>query len=281
MKQISLLLSCILLLIAGCTNKNNEPKATITNAIFFKETPTISAHRAGKGLPYYPENCLETMQYLYGKGIKSFEIDIFASSDGHLLLLHDDHLGRTCTGSGKASKKTRNQLEKETLIDDFGNRTSFHIPTLQSVLKWAKDKEDLTLMIDFKKGISYEKTIQLIRQEQAQNKVVLISYTNDQAQKLHSIAPDMLLSVSARNEEELQRVLALQIPNEKLVAFTGTMLSDKKLYQQLSELRIPAILGTLGNLDKRAEARGNHLYNEWAKLGIQIFSTDRPLAPTF
>ena len=71
------------------------------------------------------------------------------------------------------------------------------------------------------------------------------------------------------------------IDKDKLVAFTGVHLADDSLYKKLNELRIPSILGTLGNLDKRAEARGDHLYKEWAQKGIQIFSTDRPFAPKF
>ena len=136
-------------------------------------------------------------------------------------------------------------------------------------------------MLDFKKGISYQKVADLVRAEGMQGQVVLISYNVAQAQALHKVAPEMLISVTIRNEEELERILQTGIPKNKLLAFTGVHLASDAIYQQLNELKIPAILGTLGNLDKRAEAKGNHLYNEWAKKGIQIFSTDRPLAPSF
>jgi len=36
-------------------------------------------------------------------------------------------------------------------------------------------------------------------------------------------------------------------------------------------------LGTLGNLDKKAVARGDQHYRRWERRGIDIFSTDRPL----
>ena len=36
------------------------------------------------------------------------------------------------------------------------------------------------------------------------------------------------------------------------------------------------MLGTLGNLDKQAEAKGDSLYIKWQKLGIDVFATDRP-----
>ena len=63
-----------------------------------------------------------------------------------------------------------------------------------------------------------------------------------------------------------------------MIAFTGTRLSDVSLYESLHNNDIVAMLGTLGNLDGRAEARGDYLYTEWKKLGIDIFATDRPFA---
>ena len=266
--------------IIGCknTSKNTQIKTSnqITNKVYFANKPIISAHRAGKGIKGYPENCLETIQFLSKRGIHSFEIDIFESSDGVLLLMHDDKLGRTATGEGTASKLPKEKLLTSFLIDDFGNVTPYRIPLLKDVLAWSK-KNNVHLMLDFKKGISYEKVVALVRAEKMENQVVLISYNVAQAEELHKIAPEMLLSVSARNDDELTRILQTNIPVEKMVAFTGTRLSDESLYKRLESLHIPAILGTLGNLDKRAETRGNHLYREWAALGIQIFSTDRPL----
>ena len=136
-------------------------------------------------------------------------------------------------------------------------------------------------MLDFKKGISYQKVVDLVRAEAMEAQVVLISYNTEQAKALYKVAPEMLLSVSVRNNDELERILQTGIPKEKLVAFTGIKVAPDALYQRLNELKIPAILGTLGNLDKRAAAKGDHLYKEWAQKGIQIFSTDRPLSLSF
>ena len=282
MKKILLFLLLSFIGVA-CKNASSgqiTPQAEITNISYYSQKPIISAHRAGKGIAGYPENCLQTIQYLSKKGIHSFEIDIFESADGELFLMHDDQLGRTATGKGIVSSLKRDELLQERLIDDFGSVTEFKIPTLKEVLSWSK-QHHAYLMLDFKKGISYQKVADLVRAEGMQGQVVLISYNVAQAQALHKVAPEMLISVTIRNEEELERILQTGIPKNKLLAFTGVHLASDAIYQQLNELKIPAILGTLGNLDKRAEAKGNHLYNEWAKKGIQIFSTDRSLAPSF
>lgn len=251
----------------------------ISNQIFFTEKATISAHRAGKNIRNYPENCLETMEFLKSKGISNFEIDIFQSADGQIMLMHDERLGRTATGSGVVESLTSTKLRESFLIDDFKQVTDFKIPFFKDVLTWAK-QNNAFLMIDFKKGISYEKIVQMIRESQMQGQVALISYSVAQAQALHKAAPEMLISVMVRNEKELDKILGTQIPRSKMIAFTGTVLSSAAHFKRLNSLKIPAILGTLGNLDRQAasqEQRGTNLYKQWESLGIQIFSTNRPL----
>lgn len=276
---ITLSLLCLAMACKSPSTGQIIPQEEITNQMYCTSKPIVSAHRGGGGeqLKGYPENCLESIQYLSKKGIHSFEIDIFESADGDLLLMHDDKLGRTATGQGVVSALTTAQLRTEKLKDEFGNVTAFQIPFLKDVLSWCKTHKGY-LMLDFKKGISYQKVVDLVREEKMEAQVVLISYNTAQAEALHKVAPEILLSVSARNEDELNRILQTGIPKQKLLAFTGIRLAPDQLYERLNQLKIPAILGTLGNLDKRAATKGDHLYTEWAKKGIQVFSTDRPLA---
>ena len=67
-------LSFIGLLFCAIACKNTSAPATgqiiaqqeITNQIYFAAKPIVSAHRGGggEGLKGYPENCLESIQYL-------------------------------------------------------------------------------------------------------------------------------------------------------------------------------------------------------------------------
>ncbi len=284
-KTISIL--SVLLLFLACKNapdyvKEKKQNSTLSNvepaSKFFHSLPQaiVSAHRGGSGIPNYPENCLETMDFLYKKGIQVFEIDVFQTSDNKLFLLHDDFLDRTTTGTGKTTLKTAGDLKDLYLVDDFNNTTKFRIPSFEKVLQWGR-KNSVYFMIDFKKNVSFKETIDLIRQNEMEDQVVLICYNMGQARKLYNLAPDMLLSVSARNMEELGWLLDSQIPTDNVVAFTGTKLSAPVLYKELGNLQIPAILGTLGNLDRKAQAKGDKLYKEWEKQGIKIFATDRAL----
>ena len=70
-------------------------------------------------------------------------------------------------------------------------------------------------MLDFKKGISYQKVVDLVRAEGMEAQVVLISYNTEQAKALYKVAPEMLLSVSVRNNDELERILQNGYPQRK------------------------------------------------------------------
>ena len=99
-----------------------------------------------------------------------------------------------------------------------------------------------------------------------------------QAIAAYKAAPNLLLSVSARNDEELDWLLHSKIPTENMIAFTGIQLSSETFYKKLHDLGITCMLGTLGNLDNQAQAKGGHLYQKWVDLGVDVIATDRPFA---
>lgn len=237
--------------------------------------PKISVHRGGKGIKHYPENCLETLQYVSDSISAIFEIDIAQTKDGKLILMHDNSIDRTTNGSGSVKNLTYNELRKYDLIDDFGNQTNFKVPLFSEVLKWSREN-NVILTIDIKRSVSQKDVIDAIETANAKDISIIITYDVEQAQSAYKLAPDVLLSVSARNHEELDRLLKSEIPTENMLAFTGTRLSNKSLYQRLHNEDIVCILGTLGNLDNQAKARGDELYLQWKKLGVDILATDRP-----
>jgi glycerophosphoryl diester phosphodiesterase len=237
--------------------------------------PNISVHRGGKGLENYPENCLETLEYVNDSITAIYEIDVAQTRDGQLVLLHDNSIDRTTTGTGLVKDFTYEELRGFSLVDDFGNETSFKIPLFSSVLEWSK-ANNVILTIDIKRSVSQAIVVEAIRDAKAEDISVIITYDVEQAEMAYKRAPDLLLSVSARNNDEYNRLLEAKIPTENMLAFTGTRLSDSALFQRLHNDDIVCMLGTLGNLDKQAAAKGNDLYKKWKDLGVDVFATDRP-----
>ncbi|MDD3716692.1 MAG: glycerophosphodiester phosphodiesterase family protein [Candidatus Marinimicrobia bacterium] len=236
--------------------------------------PVISAHRGGP-CPGFPENCIETFENLLLQIPATLEVDIAMTADSVLILMHDNTLDRTSTGSGRISETEYRELQDLFLEDNAGQLTEYRIPTLEASLLWARGKTVLNL--DVKRGVPFEKVVEHIHRTQSEASVTVIVYNIEDAVRVHRLDPGLMLSVSIRNEEELQRVKDAGIPMNRVTAFTGTQLHSKKLYRLLHEEKVFVNLGTLGNLDKKAEARGDRWYRRWERMGVDIFSSDRPL----
>ena len=279
MNKFKFLGLCLFLAIVSCKTNDNLSVSDSKLIEVFKASksnyPTISVHRGGKGLIYYPENCLETITYINDSIRGIYEVDVAQTMDNQLVLMHDNTLERTTTGYGKVSSLTYNELKNFNLVDDYGNLTSFKVPLFSEVLKWC-NANNVILTVDIKRSVSQEVVVNAIRDAKAEDISIVITYDLKQAVALYELAPDLLISVSARNNEEFDRLLASKIPTKNMLAFTGTRLSDGSLFERLHAEDIICMLGTLGNLDKQAEARGDELYNKWKKLGVDIFATDRP-----
>lgn len=267
----------------GC-KQTSKPHITqqVSNQTLFdfnyqhKTKNYVSAHRGGSGIKNFPENCVETFDYLYRKGIQIFEIDVALTKDQQMVLMHDNSLQRTSTGRQDVNQVNLSQIKEYFLRDDFGQTTHYKIPTLTEALKWGKGKS-IYFMIDIKKDVPYKELITEIKNQGMEKQVVLVTYSVKQAKKLHHLAPEMYLSVTMRNEREFNEMINSDIATDRMLAFTGTKRSPKTLLDKIHQKNIMVIFGTLGNIDKSAKARGNNIYQELEADGVDIFATDRAL----
>src|SRR5690606_24592536 len=110
--------------------------------------------------------------------------------------------------------------------------------------------------LDVKKGVPYELVIAAIRKKKAESFSVLITYSATQALKVHKLAPDLMILASIKKPEDLTRLTDLGVPDNRLIAFVGVSEVQPETYQFLHEHGILCILGTIGNLDNQAKAKG-------------------------
>lgn len=236
--------------------------------------PLVSAHRGGP-YPGFPENAIETFAHVLEFTPAIIELDVAMTKDGVLVLMHDDDLDRTTTGTGKVEDVTYEYIQTLFLKDNEGNETAFKAPTLEEALLWSKGKALLT--VDIKRSVPYEKIIDLVRETDSEAHAALITYSFPAAKKLNSLAPELMLSVTIRNEEEIKRLEETGIPWTRVIAFTGVAERTQSFNNQLHQKGVFTILGVLGNLDQRAEARGDQIYTSFVQHGADILATDRPI----
>jgi len=237
----------------------------------------ISHHRGGPMLGY-PENAIETMDNAlkYGPGL--MEVDVAQLADGTLILMHDKTTNRTTTGEGIVGNLGWNDVKDLYLKDENGTVTTFKIPRLEDVLLWAKGRTLLTL--DIKSGTDFRAVSRLVKSAEAEDYTIAIAYTVAQAQKIHSMAPYMPITVTMRNDEEIQAVEASGIPKHLIVAWTGTRVLPTAHYDVLHGKGWRVIMGTLGRgrqaIDKQIAANDNDArYLDIYRRGVDIIATDR------
>lgn len=130
----------------------------------------IYGHRGAKGVAM--ENSLAGFQLAASQGIDRFELDVRLSSDGQLMVVHDEKLMRLANSQLKVSKSTAQTLGNTQLVG-----TQQGIPTLEQVVAacphvvhWQFEIKTLTTHPGFLQPMA-----QLIEHFQLQDKVVITS----------------------------------------------------------------------------------------------------------
>ena len=239
----------------------------------------IASHRAGPALGF-PENALQTLDYGFSKGIRVFEIDIATSRDGVLFLMHDRSLGRTTTGNGAVADTDWSVISRLDLVDNDGRRTGFKPPKLSDTLEWAV-KAGAILELDKKETTGWRSVISAVRAAGAENNVLLITYSDRDAGIVQELAPEMMLTASARGSRDLGKLEALGVNTDMVVAWTGTRSPDKGAWDRNAREGVESAFGTLGRKSERLDteywADGDPSeYRDMIRDGLVMLATDEP-----
>ncbi len=245
------------------------------------ELPLLSAHRGG-AVAGYPENCLETFEHTISHTFSMLEIDLRTTRDGILVLLHDETLDRTTTGTGPVSNLTLLQLQQLRLKDNEGNVTEFQIPTLDSAIQWARDK---TILILDKKQVSVQQCVEKIREHYAQSYVMVMASNQQDINTCYELDPSIMMEAMLGNDERVRDFRSSGVPWSQIVAFVGhEPPANKELLSQLHAEGVSCMAGTSRNLDrdlqKQADADLDEFrsqYRERLSFGIDLIETDLPV----
>lgn len=95
-------------------------------------SPAVIAHRGASA--HAPENTLAAFRLAMELNTDGIELDVHLSADDHLVVIHDDELDRTTSGTGKVGELTLEEIRSV----DAGNGEK--VPTLDEVLTLIQDK---------------------------------------------------------------------------------------------------------------------------------------------
>ena len=104
----------------------------------------ICAHRAntyyGKKIGGIPENSVEAIKKAAEIGVEMVEIDVRTTSDGALVISHNETIDGVTDGTGAVAEITLAMLKRFYLKNDDGDITSSRIPTLEEALLAGRGK---------------------------------------------------------------------------------------------------------------------------------------------
>ena len=148
----------------------------------------IIAHRGASSIT--PENTISAFSKAINFGVQCIEVDIRLSKDDSVMVIHDETLDRTTSGSGKVNDLTYKNLKNLSAgyTSQFGAEF-YHekIPSLFEVLQLATGK--VNVCIDLK-NIPENKVIEIICKLNMVQDVFLMSYNVDKLRRIRTNFPE-------------------------------------------------------------------------------------------
>ncbi len=242
------------------------------------------------------ENSLEGLERCIELGIDMVEVDVRRTADGVLVLMHDETIDRTTTGTGSVNSITFAELRELYLRESDGvlsnGITTYRVPTLKELLRSAKDR--ILVNLDVKDPVQ-EQVLDLIEDLGVGDQALLKSYSRPNEEELssrdfYSRAHFMPIVVECPNRygpnctDDLGELVPLYRPYRpiayELVNSTDEFLHESAIVVESEGLRL--WVNTLGPRFAAGRSDDKSLIDpdaNWGYVidaGVNMIQTDRP-----
>lgn len=171
--------------------------------------PRVCAHR---GFPAVaPENSMPSLGAAVAMGADEIEFDLWPTSDGEIVSIHDKKLERVSDGEGKVYEHTLTELRKL----DFGAKFNEHfrglrIPLFEEILQKFAGRVIMnihvkTLSDEYDTG-AMKKIVGLVRQYDCEKYVYFMISHDGVIRKFRDYAPDIPVCVGHRSDRPYEIV---------------------------------------------------------------------------
>ncbi len=148
------------------------------------------AHRGASS--YAPENTLAAFDLALTMGARHLELDVELTSDGHVVVIHDDTLDRTTDGSGPVTARTLAELRRLDAGRWFGpSFAGERIPTYEQVLERYRGRAHLHTEIKGRAPELSRRTVELIRRLGMTDDVTITSFQRARLEEVRAVAPEL------------------------------------------------------------------------------------------
>lgn len=150
----------------------------------------VIAHRGASS--YAPENTLAAFDLALHLGCRHLELDVDVTSDGHIVVMHDETVDRTTNGTGPVGSHTLAELRALDAGAWFG--TPFigeRIPTFAEVLERYQGRVHMHTELKGRAEPLAQRTVDLIRQYDMVDHVTVTSFQYLRLAETWAYAPEL------------------------------------------------------------------------------------------
>jgi len=180
----------------------------IKRGFFSGPEPRLFAHRGASALA--PENTMESFRIARRAGAPYLELDVHLSSDGEVVVIHDNSVSRTTGRRGRVERMALAEIRRldaghEFTLDrgrSFPYRDKgLHIPTLEEVLEEFPEARITIEIKKTRKGIGAA-VLEVIRRCRAEERVLVASHEHQLLQEFRSLGVGIPTSFSKTEVRE-------------------------------------------------------------------------------
>ncbi len=146
----------------------------------------IIGHRGAAGLEF--ENTLASIQKAIDLGVFCIEIDVWQTTDGKIVVFHDDYLDRLTPGKGFISEMDFKTLQQIKLTNGSA------IPTLEEIVALVKPHGKL-LLVEVKTEKAFPETFRILTAELPFSGFVIGSFYHTEIRNLKQAYPGLQTAI--------------------------------------------------------------------------------------
>lgn len=243
----------------------------------------VIAHRGD--WRHAPENSIQAIENCIAMGVDMVEIDVRETKDGELVVMHDETIDRTTTGSGYVKDWTLDSLRTLKLLDGLGIATNHGIPTLEEALLVAKDK----ILINLDKSYDiFDKCFAVVEKTGTLDQVVIKgTKTLDEVEREFGQYLDRVyfMPVVIAPDPDAEAIVQAYLDERLPVAFEFVLHHDSvPLIDQFEAIRaqgagiwVNSLWPDLnGGHDDEKAALDPSVFDWYIEHGVDMIQTDRP-----
>ena len=227
----------------------------------------ICAHRGAH--TDFPENSLASFKKAIELGIDIFELDIRATKDDSLIIMHDKSVDRTTDGHGDVADLSFEEIRKLHLKFN-GKPTEEKVPTLEEALTLAKGKILVDLDI---KVAKFPEILAVVNRTGTKSTVFALVYKPIYGKMIKEQSPGFRTLIRTNNEAAVDSLFT--VTNTEAVHIDNhhnTVAVTTKIRNHGAR----AFINALDDADKKVAAGDLDAYDEDIRNGANIVQTNYP-----